>query len=127
MKELYQLWLDAKEEERRAESVRIDAEKRILAGLRDIPEEGSKTIHDDGFKVIVTQKITRKLDADAWKVIGHEIPADLSPVQSVMTLRIDDAGCRWLKEHRPELWQKAAVAITEKPAKPGFKIEAENV
>ena len=128
MEQLYKAWLDAKNDEQQANTRRIEIEKRILDAVRnELPEEGSKTINDGRYKLSVGMKVTRSLDEDRWHDIIDHIPPDMSPVTVVEKFKLDDSGCRWLKDNRPDLWTIAAQAITEKPAKPSIKIEVRDV
>ena len=42
---------------------------------------------------------------------------------AVEVFELDTKGVKWIQENDKELWQLLATAITEKPGKPGFKIE----
>jgi len=115
-------WLAAKRAETSANERRIAVEAEIIGALGALPE-GSATHHFPDFKVTITGKLSRKLDVDVWTSIAGRIPADLRPVTSETVFKIDDKGCRWLAEHRPELWEIAARAIETKPAKTAIKVE----
>lgn len=111
-------WIAAKAEEKAANAKRIEIEDKIVAltGKRD---EGSKT-HDIGdYKIVVTGKLSYKMDWKAWDQVKTEIPAELHPVK--MKPEVDAKGIAWLRENKPELY--ALVPVEIKPAKTGVEIE----
>lgn len=109
-------WLAAKKAEASANAKRVEIEAEIVAAL-GAKTEGSATHNLADFKVTTTGKLTRTLDAVVWESIAAQIPAEFRPVTLVQSHKVDDAGCRWLAENRPELWAIASKAITTKPAK----------
>lgn len=113
-------WLDAKRAENAASKRRIEIEEQLAQAL-EVPEEGSKTHKIDGFKVTLTQPVTRKLDVDAWEKVKGQISADLAPVK--VKLEADATGCKWLANNEPKLWRKIAAAFETKPGKIGVKVE----
>ena len=117
-------WMNAREAENKAKAIRLDVEERMLAQLV-VPEEGSKTINTDAFKIVATQKMSRSLDEDVYKLIS--IPDKFNPISFVSKPKIDDSGCRWLKANKPEIWQELSKALTEKPLKTNIRIEVLNV
>ena len=123
MKEEISRYLAAKQAEEQARDARIAAEEVLVALLPDaVPEEGSKTVDADGYKVTLTQRVTRKLDEKAYALIEDAIPAGVNPVSRVETFKVDDAGCRWLKANEPGLWTVLSKALSEKPQKIGVKV-----
>ncbi len=123
MKEQISRYLAAKEAEDLARDDRIEAEEAIIALLPDdVPEEGSKTVESDGYKITLTQRISRKLDEKAYALIADAIPAEINPVTKVETYKIDDAGCRWLKANEHGFWTVLSKAMSEKPQKLGVKV-----
>ena len=117
-------WMNARDAENKARAIRIDVEKCMLEKL-PVPEEGSKTINTDAFKVVVTQRISRSLDEEKYQTLN--IPAELNPISFETKPKIDDSGCRWLKANKPEIWQELSKALTEKPSKVNLRIEIINV
>lgn len=113
-------WLDAKREENAANAKRLKIEEQLVQAL-EIPEEGSKTHKMDGFKVTVTQPVTRKLDVDAWEKVADKCPEGMRPVK--VKLEADATGCKWLQSNEPQIWKKIAKAFETKPGKVGFKVE----
>lgn len=119
LKDLSAQWLAAKADEKAANARRAEIEDKIVAltGKRD---EGSKT-HDIGdFKIVVTGKLSYKMDWKAWDQVKAEIPAELHPVK--MKPEVDAKGITWLRENQPDLY--ALIPVEIKPAKTGIEIEA---
>lgn len=115
-------WLAAKRAETDANERRLAIETEIIGELGALPE-GSETHNFPDFKVVVTGKLNRKLDAEIWKSVADQIPVELRPVTAETVFKLDDKGCRWLAENRPELWNIASKAIETKPAKTSIKVE----
>jgi hypothetical protein len=118
---LCQAWLEAKRDEAAANARRIAVEEQMIQAM-EVPDEGSKTHKLDGYKVTVTQPVTRKIDLDAWANVEDKCPAELRPVKIVAVA--DAPGMKWLQEHQPRIWKKIASAFETKPGKVGFKVEA---
>jgi len=119
---LYQQWIDAKEAERVAVDQRREIEDRLIAMLNVGEAEGSATIKADGYKVKVTQRFNRSIDAD----LLQEIAAENGLQQHLGSL------FRWKPEINATAWKSAdesitgplCQAITTKPGRPSFSIEA---
>lgn len=119
LKELGQAWLQAKAAEVRAVAQRLAIEEQIVAltGKRD---EGSKTHDAPGLKIVVTGKVTRKMDWKQWNEVVGEFPAELRPVK--LKPELDERGVKWLAEHRPDLYAKLPMEV--KPAKTAIEVKA---
>jgi hypothetical protein len=113
-------WLDANEAETKANEARIAAEGHITKHL-NAKSEGAVTHALDGFKVTLTQPITRKLDERAWTLVMDGCPKELRPVKT--KLEADTAGMKWLADNEPAIWRKIAQAFEIKPGKIGVKVE----
>jgi len=113
-------WLDAKRQENAANKRRIEIEEQMAQAL-EVPDEGSKTHKLDGFKVTVTQPVTRKLDEAAWAKVLHLVPENMRPVK--VKIEADATGCKYLAQNEPAMWRKIAKAFETKPGKIGFKVE----
>lgn len=113
-------WLEAKRAENAANAARIKIEDQLAQAL-DVPNEGSKTHKIDGFKITLTQPVTRKLDAAAWEKVKQHVPADLAPIK--IKLEPDATGCKWLAANDAKTWRKIASAFETKPGKIGVKVE----
>lgn len=118
----YQMWLDAKETERQAAEVRRLIEDELIAelGIAET-DEGSRTVKADGYKVKVTCRMNRSIDADALQEIAAE---------AGLTAHLGELF-RWKPEINAKAWKEAAetitgpllAAITTKPGRPSFSIE----
>lgn len=116
-------WLEAKAAENAANKRRIEIEDAIVA-ITGKRQEGSETTPlENGWKVTVTGKITRKLDEEAWAQVKDSVPEDLRPVREVVKLELDTKGVRWLEENQPEVYRVVAQAITITPAKTAVEIK----
>lgn len=112
-------WLEAKRREDEAKAARIKIEDEISQAL-DAKDEGSITHKVEPYKVTLSQPIYRKVDMSVWETIKGFIPMEAWPLK--MKIEVDDTGCRWLMENRPDLWKIAATAITATPGKIGVKV-----
>ena len=124
MSSLYQEWIDAKEAERAAVDRRREIEDELVKSL-EVPADfdGSSTKTIDGYKVKVTGRIDRKVDADLLQEIAAEHGLQ------------DHLGAlfRWKPELDMRMWksapepvtQKLSFAITAKPGRPSFFITKE--
>jgi len=120
---LFDQWLDAKEAERAAVERRRQIEDGLIAALSITESEGSTTIKTDGYKVKVTQRFNRSIDADMLQEIAAE---------HGLTQHLGDLF-RWKPEINAKAWKDAdqsitgplEQAITTKPGRPSFSIERE--
>jgi hypothetical protein len=113
-------WRIAKQAEDKANAERIRIEEQLSAAL-DVPTEGSKTHKIDGYKVTLTQPVTRKLDLDAWEKVKGKCPDALVPIKT--KIEADAAGMKWLQDNEPQIWKRIASAFETKPGKIGVKVE----
>lgn len=120
----YKMWLDAKEAERQAAEARRLIEDELIAELGIAEsDEGSRTVKADGFKVKVTCRMNRSIDADALQEIAAEFG---------LTEHLGDLF-RWKPDINAKAWKDAdasitaplLAAITTKPGRPSFSIERE--
>jgi hypothetical protein len=109
-----------------AQSV-LDDLSAELASLECIAkaEEGSTTTKLDGFKVVTTQNVYRRVDQDKWAEIEEKVPADWRPVKT--KVEPVAAKCKALAnsddETTKQWWAYIAQAITTKPGKLSVKVE----
>jgi hypothetical protein len=113
-------WLEAKRAEAAANARRIEIEEQLAQAL-EVPEEGSKTHKLDGYKVTVSQPVSRKLDEAEWQKVSGKCPPDMRPVK--IKIEADATGCKWLAKNEPAIWKRIASAFETKPGKIGFKVE----
>ena len=114
-------WIDAKRAENDANTARLAIEKSICDAL-EVRPEGAITHKIDGFKIVLDQPVTRKLDVVAWEKVKTKIPAELWPIKIATTA--DATGCKYLANNEPDLWRKIAGAFETKPGKVSVKVEA---
>lgn len=118
---LYEQWLEAKEAERIAVERRREIEDGLVKALALKQAEGSTTINAEGYKVKVTQRFNRSIDAD----LLQEIAAEHGISQHLADL------FRWKPDINAKAWKDADAsitspleqAITTKPGRPSFSIE----
>ena len=118
--ELSKEWLKAKKAEEKAKEHRIDVENQMLEGLR-LPIEGTTTDDGDEYKVKVTTKITRSVDADKAVEIATTSGRDdllnkLFRWKPEVNKAIRDA-------EDPEIIKMFSADVTSKNAKPSISIE----
>lgn len=113
-------WLEAKRQEALAQAKRITIEDALTAAL-DAKSEGSITHSLDGYKVTLTQPVTRKVDPAKWKQVASGCHPDMHPIKT--KIEPDVAGIKWLMENDPTTWAKIAPAFTSKAGKIGVKVE----
>lgn len=119
---LYQQWIEAKEYERLAVERRREIEDQLAINFKvDETQDKSQTFDADGYKIKITTRLTRKIDADRLQEIAAE--NGLSPHLSTLF--------RWKPEIIAAAWKAAADNITRplldaietKPGRPSFNIE----
>ena len=118
--ELSKKWLSAKKAEEKAKKNRLDVEAEIIEGL-SLPIEGSTTDDGDAFKVKVTTKITRSVDADKAVEIATTSGRD-DLLNKLFRWKPEVNKAIWDAED-PEIIKIFSAAVTAKPAKPSISIE----
>lgn len=120
LENLVPMWIEAKRQEDAAKQHRLAVEERILA-VQPAKEEGATTVEAAGYKVTLTGKLTYKADdLDALREITRTWDGPLVPIKT--THALDDAGCKYLRRERPELWAQIARVVTVSPAKTAVKV-----
>ena len=121
---IYQEWLDAKKAEKEAVATRRELEDQMIADFKiSEGEEGTTTIENDGFKVKVVSRMSRKVDGD--KV--QEIAAENGLSDYLPTL------FRWKPDINMSAWKNTDKSITDvlldgvttTPGRPSFTITKE--
>ena len=117
----YDSWINAKALEKYATDARRAIEDELISTLRIQDIEGVKTVKAPGYKVKVTQRFNRSIDADLLQEVAaeHGIIGHLSDL------------FRWKPEINARAWATAdesitgplLAAITTKPGRPSFSIE----
>lgn len=122
LQELSQKWEKAKAKEKAANIERVNIESE-MAMLLQIPDdlEDTKKYETEDYKVTITGRITKKIDAD----LLQEIAAENNTSEYLGTL------FNWKPTLDAKAWRNANPtitaplmgAITSKPGKPSFKVE----
>ena len=119
---LYAQWLAAKESERQAVEQRRAIEDQLIAELRVAEtDEGTRTVEAGEYKVKITCRMNRRIDAEALQEIAAEYG---------ITDHLGDLF-RWKPEINAKAWKSAdesitkplLAAITTQPGRPSFAIE----
>jgi hypothetical protein len=113
-------WIEAKRREDAAKAERLACEE-LICELNPPRAEGATTVQAGEFKVTLTGSMTYKVeDLEALRNITREWDANLVPLKAKP--EADPTGCKWLREHRPDLWLQLSKVITVKPAKTSVKV-----
>lgn len=118
---LYQEWLLAKAEEKKAQDWRRRIEDEMIKALGVETKEETQNFETKEYKIKVSCNFSRKVDADRLQ----EIAAEHGLSEHLPSL------FRWKPEINMLTWKRAdasitaplAEAITTKPGRPSFKIE----
>lgn len=123
MEELAAQWMYCKQQEAEMVKARRELEDvmRAMVGISE-DNEGTTTVSPPGFKIKVVGRIDRKVDAD----IVQELAAEHGLTDHLSSL------FRWKPEINMKAWNAAepsitkalSGAITAKPGRPSFTIEA---
>ena len=122
MTPLLDAWIEAKATEQGANRRRLEIEKEITSAL-ETKKEGAITHEVGGYKVTLTQNLSRKIDVDMWDEVAIHVPHAMAPVK--VKYEVDAKKLKYLQNNEPEIWRKIATAFTTTPAKVGVKITME--
>ena len=121
-KNLYSMWLEAKEAERQAVNERREIEEALLDVLNLPAEgEGSQTTNVDNYKVKVTYRMNRTINADLLQEIAAE--SGLTEHLGSLFRWKPDINTKAWKDAAPEITTPLLDAITTRPGRPSFTIE----
>jgi len=114
-------WLKYKEIERHAVEQRrvLEDEMTSLIGIAE-DFEGTQTAGDQ-YKIKVTARMNRRIDADALQEIAAE--NGLSEHLGTLFRWKPDINAKAWKDAAPEITRPLLEAITTKPGRPSFSIE----
>jgi hypothetical protein len=122
LKEGMAAWLEAKEAEQAAINHRREIEDYLTSAMFALPEEfeGSQSLSLDEYKLTVTGRMNRKVDADRVQKIAQE---------HGLTAALDELF-NWKADIRITEWKRAdpvitgafSEAITTTPGRPSYKI-----
>ena len=118
-------WLDAKRTETEATDRRRQIEDRLLSliGVSETDEGTTSADAPDGYKIKITSRMNRKVDADMVQELAAENGlSDHLPKLFRWTPAINMAA--W-KNADASITGPLSQAITTKPGRPSFKIEKE--
>lgn len=121
---LYQSWIELKQAEASAVKARREVEDMLIAQLK-LGEafEGTFNAEPEGYKVKVTARMTRSVDADALQELAAE--AGLSDhLGRLFRWKPEINAAAW-KAADPSITNQLLPAITTKPSRPSFSIEQE--
>lgn len=118
--ELLERWCIVKQELKATQDELARIEEGLLPHL-ETKGEGSVTQKIDNFKITVTTRINRTFDEIVWESIKQNIDPNLAPVKTKTVL--DEKGWKFLLENHKDVAEIVSKAVTEKPGKPGIKIE----
>ncbi len=121
-------WLQAKAREQEAAAARLDAEHALVALMneqRALPLEGTEHAEALSYKVTVSTKLTRTLDAERVAALDAEIPAEI--LRRVITYKpsLNLREYRYIEQNEPAFFAALAKAVTTKPAKPTIDVRFE--
>lgn len=115
-------WIDAKAAERAANKARLEAEVELVS-LIDHLDEGTSKTEVGAYKITITGKMTRTLDAAQVATLDAQIPAEIlrRVIEYRPTLSVREY--RYIQENEPEYFKALAACVTTRPAKPSIDVE----
>jgi hypothetical protein len=104
MMSLYQQWLDAKAEEKKAMDERRSIEDKLVLSL-GIPKtlDGTQNVEVEGYKVKIVGRLDRKVNSDKLQ----DLAAEYGLTEHLSSL------FRWKPEINASAWKSADPRITE--------------
>jgi primosomal replication protein N len=113
--------VDAKTEENKANKRRVEIEEKIIA-LLGKREEGSQT-HElaNGVKITITGKLSYKADMSMLVQLAAALPENMRPIK--IEPKLDETGCKYLRNNEPDAWRVIAPAITTKAGKASVEVK----
>jgi hypothetical protein len=119
---IYSDWLKAKETERQAAEARRHIEDELIKSFTvDQNKDGSNTYTPEGFKVKVTTRLSRKVDADQLIDLATNAGIDNEHLQALFRWK-PEINLRAWQSASPEITKHLDSAITTKPGRPSFQI-----
>ena len=122
LREGMQAWLSAKEAETTAIENRREIEDYLTKNILAISEdfEGSQSLGLDEYKLTVTGRMNRKVDADRVQEIARE-HGYAAALEDLFSWKADVRLTEW-KQADPAITTVFAEAITTTPGRPSYKI-----
>lgn len=119
---IYSDWLKAKETERQAAEARRHIEDELIKSFTvDQNKDGSNTYTPEGYKVKVTTRLSRKVDADQLIDLATNAGIDNEHLQALFRWK-PEINLRAWQSASPEITKHLDAAITTKPGRPSFQI-----
>ena len=119
---IYSDWLKAKETERQAAEARRHIEDELIKSFTvDQNKDGSNTYTPQGYKVKVTTRLSRKVDADQLIDLATNAGIDNEHLQALFRWK-PEINLRAWQSASPEITKHLDSAITTKPGRPSFQI-----
>lgn len=123
LQELTKQWLEAKADERLANSRRLAIESEMLNKL-ELREEGSVTTDiGEGMKITTTGKLSYKVDVQMLDQLTMDWTPDMKPLK--VKVEADDTKLKRIRHDNPALWKQIAKAVEVKPQKTAITVSIE--
>lgn len=124
MQNLYDAWIEAKEDERKAVELRRDIEAQLVKQFGVLEtDEGTRSFEKDGYQFKIVSRMTRKVDGDKLQEVAAE--HGLSDHLSTLFSWKPEINMTAWKASDHSITEALSVAITTKPASPSFTITKE--
>lgn len=117
-------WRSAKADEDQARARRLEIENQLLAAYPVTGVEGTTHADVPGFKVTMTQRLTRSVNTEALQAEWPVLPPVVREAFR-WSADLDLRQYRALESANPDAYRLAADFVVAKPAKPTVKVEAE--
>lgn len=114
-------WTIAKQREKEAADYRRQIEDQLTTALNIEQREGSDTIKQEGYKIKVTQRFNRRIDADKLQEIAAENGLS-EHLAALFRWRPEINATAW-KSTDEEITKPLLTAITTTPGRPSYSIE----
>lgn len=118
-------WLAAKKLLKEAQTMLDECSAEIVAALGK-KDEGSKTHNLNGFKIEISQPVSRSVDLVELAKIEQSLAGDpafpSSLIKTKVVTELDEKGFKWYRENAPAVYARLAAAVTAKPGKVGVTI-----
>ena len=122
LKDGMKAWLEAKQIEQDAMDKRREIEDYITTQILALSEEfeGSQSLSLDEYKLTVTGRMNRKVDADRVQELARE-HGFAAALEDLFSWKADVRMTEW-KRADPSITNVLAEAITTTPGRPSYKI-----
>lgn len=121
IEELVERLVAAKAEENNANQRRVKLEEQLISRLGKRTEGAQTHQLPNGVKVTITGKLSYKADMSLLVQLAAALPENMRPLKT--EIRLDETGCKYLRNNEPEAWARIAPAITTKDAKASVEVK----